>query len=423
MDWRVLVVPAFVASIAACSPFGGGAFACSDNSQCGATGICTAGFCAFADSTCSSGERYGTASGPMSNQCVGAPTPAIDSSPGSEPPPPGIDAKQFLDAPAPGTVCYGVGLAKACFATPPVNTITLTAAINTDNSQMCSTLVMGNPPWCVIAGNEVVVSGTVVATGGKPLVLVAVDKVDVSGTLSAASTRTGGEVIGASADFAMCDAGTPPTNNGAGGGAGGSFGGAGGNGGDGPTANTHGKAGATQTPAAMRGGCPGQTGDGNGANGGKAGHGGGSLALDAGGSVTVEGAVNASGEAGGGGAAADDNGGGGGGAGGLIVLDAPTVTVTGQVFTNGGGGAEGGSKNPDLAGADGNDPTVGGAAASNNNANGGNGGPGGFGMTAAGPGAAVAGHSGGGGGGGVGVIKLFQATSIGGGGQISPPQN
>jgi len=415
MDWRVLVVPVFAMSIAACSPFGGGAFACSDNSQCGATGVCSAGFCAFADPSCSSGERYGGASGPMSNQCVGGSTPTMDSGAPDSEVPLGVDAKQFLDAPGP--FCYGVGLAMACFAAAPTGTVALTSAIDTDASPMCSTTVMGNPPWCVIAGAEINVSGTVVATGGKPLVLVAVDKIDVSGTLSAASTRTGGEVIGASADFATCDHGTAPKNNDSGGGAGGSFGGAGGNGGDGPTANTHGVAGGTQVPAALRGGCPGQDGDGT---GGKAGHGGGALALIADGSITVEGAINASGEAGAGGASGNPNGGGGGGAGGLITLDSPTVTASGQVFTNGGGGAEGGSKNPNDQGADGNDPTVLGAAASDNHANAGNGGAGGFGTTPAGNGAALAGNAGGGGGGGVGVIKVYRATAISGG-QVSPP--
>jgi hypothetical protein len=414
MAWRVLVVPA-MAFVAACSPFGGGAFACTEDSECGAGGMCSSGYCAFADSSCSSGERYGSLSGPSSNQCVGATTtsdaPSISDG--------GPDAFAYEDAHVPmdGTYCYGTGLAVACFLAPPATPVTLTAAIDTGGA-MCATNVLGNPPWCVIAGSEVTVTGTVVATGAKPLVLVAVDKLDVQGTLSAASTRAGTEVIGASADFAQCDPGTPPTAGKGGGGAGGSFGSNGGDGGTGTNNAGAGTHGASQTPAAMRGGCPGQDGDGN---GGAPGHGGGAIALVAGATITVEGNVNASGEAGAGGQH-PSGGGGGAGAGGLIVLDAPTVTATGSIFTNGGGGGEA-SGVTGNDGDNGNDPTVTGAAATNGNSSGGQGGAGGVGTTAASPGQSVANHAGGGGGGSVGVIKLYQATSIGGGGTVSPPHS
>jgi N-acetylneuraminic acid mutarotase len=54
------------------------AFQCTDNASCrlgGATGICeSTGFCAFADSSCPDGSRYGAAAGSLSNQCVGAGT-------------------------------------------------------------------------------------------------------------------------------------------------------------------------------------------------------------------------------------------------------------------------------------------------------------------------------------------------------------
>jgi hypothetical protein len=411
MAWRVFVVPAVLALGASCSPFGNGnTFACTDDSQCGAGGTCSAGYCAFADSSCASGERYGASAGPNSNQCVGATTTSPDAPTMMS----GPDAFVYEDAPTPGMVCYGTGLATACFATAPSTPVTLNAAIATDGGQ-CATNVIGNPPLCVIAGSTVTVTGTVVATGTKPLVLVAVTTVDVQGTLSAASTRAGTEVIGASADFAQCNAGTPPTAGTGAGGAGGSFGGSGGDGGNGTNNAGAGTHGASQAPAAMRGGCPGQDGDGN---GGAPGHGGGAIALVADTSITVEGSVDASGEAGAGGDH-PSGGGGGAGAGGLIVLDAPTVTATGSIFTNGGGGGEASGVTGNDGDA-GNDPTVTGAAATNGGTSGGQGGAGGVGATAAASGQSVNNHAGGGAGGGVGVIKLYRATSIGGG-TVSPP--
>ncbi len=414
MAWRVLVVP-FVLVVAACSPYGGGAFACTDNSQCGA-GTCADGYCAFDDSSCASGERYGSLSGPMSNTCVGA-TSQPDAGSATTP----LDAFEYLDAHVPmdGTYCYGTGLAMPCFTAVPSTTITISTPINTDTSTMCQT-VLGNPPWCVIAGSEVTIPDAITVTGSKPLVLVAVDKIDVTGTLSAASTRTGGEVIGASADYSACDKGTAPTAASAAGGAGGSFGSNGGDGGDGIANNGHGTHGASQTASALRGGCLGQAGAAvTGGTGGVAGHGGGVLALVANGSITVEGAINASGESGGGGVH-PSAGGGGGGAGGLIVLDAPTVSATGSIFTNGGGGGEA-SGVTGNDGVNGNDPSVTGAGPTAGAASGGQGGAGGVGTTAAQSGGSVAGHAGGGGGGSVGVIKLYRATTISGGTVTPPP--
>jgi hypothetical protein len=413
MGWRVLVVPLVVTSIAACSPYGAGAFACTDSSQCSG-GTCTAGYCAFADSTCSSGERYGAASGPMSNACVGAVDMTADAPNAvDDAPMQALDAFQFEDAPLPTMFCYGSGLAQPCFTTMPTGDTTLANDIDTDTSSSCQATI-GNQPWCTIAANTITVAATLRITGGKPLVLVGIASVTITGELNVASTRAGGEVQGASDDFAMCNKGTPPANSA--GGAGGSFGGTGGNGGDGTNNAGHGVAGATQTPSAMRGGCPGQAGAGG--TGGAAGHGGGALALISNTTISIPGTINASGEGGAGGKA-PSSGGGGGGAGGLIVLDAPAVTSVGQVFANGGGGAEA-SGVTSNDGANGNDPGVGGAAGTNGASSGGQGGAGGFGMTAAAPGQSVAGHAGGGGGGGVGVIKLYRATSISGG-TISPP--
>lgn len=404
MVQRVLIVA--VAFVAACSPFGGGAFSCERDDQCGATGKCTTGFCSFLDSSCASGYRFGEASGSLANTCVadGAPTDGNG----------GTDGKTFLDAPGPDTTCYGTGFGKTCFKTEnvPSTPVTLTAQnIDTSTSALCSNVVENNPGWCVIAGTDLTITGIVTATGAKPLVLIATNELHVDGTLDVASHRVGAQ-IGAGAiplaDTTSCDPGTPPNNNG--GGAGGSFGAAGGDGG-----NNGGNAGVVKPTNAMRGGCAGQ--DGKSGTFGVKGFGGGVTYLIANVQISVGGAINASGAAGSKGVNMAA-GGGGGGSGGLIALDAPIVTNGGAIFANGGGGAEGSSNGND--GFDGNEPANGNvAAAADGGSNGGGGGAGG-GATAATDGGNAGGFGGGGGGGGAGAVKLFQAATITGG-VVSPP--
>jgi hypothetical protein len=406
-----------VAALSSCSPYGGGAFTCAMDTQCGAGGRCMAGLCAFADEHCASGFRYGELAGGQSNQCTAGATPdgGIDDAPP-------LDDGPAIDAP-PGHVCYGTGPGMVCFAQPPTGTQTIATAIDTDGA-MCSTAVDGTPPGCVIAADSIQITGTVAVTGSKPLVLVAVTTLDVQGALDASSHRTPAAQVGAAADFAGCDAGTAPGTHG--GGAGGSFGGAGGNGGNDNNGMHAGTAGAAMTTlTALRGGCPGQPGNAGNGTGGTAGHGGGALYLIAGTAITIEGSVNASGQTGTGGATGGA-GGGGGGAGGLVALDAPVVTNTGEIFANGGGGAEGAGQN--STGNTATDPTAatapGGAGATNA---GGNGGAGAAGATAAAPGdqagtsAGAVSGGGGGGGGGAGLIELYQATSLGG--TVSPPSS
>lgn len=49
-----------------------GTYNCTTSSQCGASGVCEpAGYCAFPDTSCTSGLRYGDLSGPDSRVCVG----------------------------------------------------------------------------------------------------------------------------------------------------------------------------------------------------------------------------------------------------------------------------------------------------------------------------------------------------------------
>src|SRR5690349_20601415 len=95
-----------------CSPYGGGAFTCTSDSDCvsgGRTGMCQGnGFCSFPDSACPSGERYGGLSGDVSNLCVGEQAQGDDGGLVQEP-----DAS-MIDAAA-TSKCYG-SFVRECFA-------------------------------------------------------------------------------------------------------------------------------------------------------------------------------------------------------------------------------------------------------------------------------------------------------------------
>lgn len=390
-----------------CSPYGGGSFACTGDMQCGAEGKCAEGFCSFPDPNCSSGYRYGDLSGPQSNSCVGAAT----GDGGVDTPMPPLEA---------GVSCYGVGLAHPCFSSPPSGAKTLSTSISTDTSTMCETIASGGTGLCVISGQSITITNNVVVTGAKPLVLVATGTISVQGALDVSSHRSP-VVVGAGANPSSCGAGTPPNTSG--GGAGGGFGGKGGNGGGTNFSATNGGLAATPAaPTTLRGGCPGQ--NGNGATPGTGGGGGGAVYLIAETSITVtsSGLILAEGAAGDSGTDTASAGG-GGGSGGYIGLDAPTIMNGGVIAANAGGGGEGsGATTP---GAPGNEPlgAIGAGTSGNFTTNGGEGGAGASGGTATGAngqnGSSTGG--GGGGGGGAGIIKRYRATSIGGGGPISPP--
>jgi hypothetical protein len=78
---RAIVV---VVGLAGC--FKPAAFPCDVDADCGPGGTCEpVGFCSFVDATCSSGRRFGEASGSFSNQCVGAGVPPDDAMPNDTP--------------------------------------------------------------------------------------------------------------------------------------------------------------------------------------------------------------------------------------------------------------------------------------------------------------------------------------------------
>ncbi|MGE5183652.1 MAG: hypothetical protein ACM31C_16385 [Acidobacteriota bacterium] len=395
--------------LAACSPYGGGSYSCTIDSDCGGGGACKMGFCAFADPGCTaSGYRYGDYSGPQSGQCVAG----------------GSGSDAGVDAPDSGSndLCYGSGLVQACFAATPSGTKTYTTntTINTDDTSTCMA-VTSSSAWCVIAAQTIDVDAgaTLTAHGSRPLVLVATQSISISGTLDVSSRRGG--TPGAGADAAGCNAGTAPSAAG-GGGAGGSFGGQGGNGGARFDGSAGGIAGGALVPTALRGGCKGQ--DGGGTTGGAGGAGGGGVYLIASTSIFVSGAIDASG-AGGTTATNNSSGGGGGGAGGYIGLESPSVQNSGSIFANGGGGGE--ASGSTTAGTNGSDPTAPGTPApggSLGSTNGGDGGDGAAGATLTG-GTGTMGNTGGGagggggGGGGGGILHVQPSATLGG--QSSPP--
>lgn len=407
-------VLAAVALLCGCSPYGGGEFACTTDSQCGVDGKCSDGFCSFPDVSCDSGFRYGELSGPLSNTCVGAQS-GVDG---------GMDVPDMT-----GDHCYGGGLVKPCFATAPTGSVTLSNLIDTDTDNRCAATT-NNIAACVIAAESITVNAqTFAAAGGmKPLVLVATQTISVSGALTVASSRMF-NAVGAGADMPGCNTGTAPAGNS--GGAGGSFGGPGGAGA--AVGGAAGMPGGTLTVTALRGGCSGQTGGDAAAPAGPGarGRGGGAIYLIAEQSISVMagGSINASGSGAGGAATGTSSGGGGGGSGGFIGLDSPSLMIAGSVFANGGGGGE--ASGAQSTGSPGGDalnattPALGGGGSSSFGTDGGDGSVGGTLAGEAGAasctGICTTPAAGGGGGGGAGIIKLYRAGSPSGGGPISPP--
>jgi hypothetical protein len=321
------------------------------------------------------------------------------------------------DAP-PG--CDGAGPYVVCLSTQPTAAVTLGAqtidttmcAFNGNSAGQIYVPGMGHPALCVIAGRGISVTGVVRGVGANPLAIVSTESLTIDRSAGIDVSSAQGGSAGAGADYASCVVSGIDGQVGlsGGGGAGGNFGSSGGNGGGagGGTSSP-----ATGTPLFVRGGCRGgKGGDGMQGAGGTFGDSGGAVYVLARGTLTIDGSIDASG--GGGGAsqnAPKAGGAGGGGSGGMIVLYAPTVSQTADVFANGGGGGS-------VGGNPGGEAT---SAAMP--------GPGGLGPTSGGDGAyatatatsGVSGISGGGsgGGGGVGVVKMLGGGMLGA--NVSPP--
>lgn len=345
------------------------------------------------------------------------------------------DATDAPDAPIDATgFCLGAAPFTVCTMTPPMGNIgfNFTGTIDTDLCPSIAGLAAqkvpqaNGPMLCVLSGMTVSFNGgTLTGQGSLPLALFASGDLTIQG---GATIDVSGEAVGAGGSFAGC--GVPAAGaddgNGGGGGAGGSFGTNGGNGTSVSGAGAGGTATAGAVPTFLRGGCNGgKGGDANGSIGGAGGRGGGAVYLLAGGTLTINGKLNASGS---GGLATNVLGrgaGGGGGSGGMIaVFGAGGITIAGgaQLWANGGGGG-GGSDGTGNEGGDG-------MQALNPNVNGLGGTQGASGATAGGNGAKAtelgaaggggADKSGGGGGGGVGWIENVSGGALANG-SISPP--
>ncbi len=341
------------------------------------------------------------------------------------PPVPDVDAR----------LQWGTDVEITLDAAPTAAIDDLSGAFDTGTAPACDPNIAA---YCVVAGTDVTLPAgkTLVVTGPRPLIVIALGTLTVAGTLDAGSTSVPLKSAPAAGATTCSPFAAAPSSRG--GGAGGSFAGAGGAGAGAinPTTGNGGSPAAIVTSIEFRAGCRGQDGGNPTANRyGLGGLGGGAIYLLAGTAIEITGTVNASGAAGTGGECIDGgtscadslgaaNGAGGGGSGGMIVLEASAVRVTGLVFADGGGGGEGSSRTFD--GTDGKESTGTEAALGGSDlatTNGGDGGNGAHGATAAGA-TAMPGddpRGGGGGGGGIGVIRVHGASSITGGGTVSPP--
>jgi hypothetical protein len=297
---------------------------------------------------------------------------------------------------------------------------------DTDTDPRCetSTQPLGNPDVCVVAARDITIVGQVETTGSRPFVVLATRSilVQTGAVLDASSHRDG--LPGPGASSVLCSSMMVPGPSG--GGAGGSFGGTGGNGGNGGGMQSHGIAAAAlpiSTLTGIRGSCAGDPGGlSTGTPGAAGGASGGAVYLLAETSidVTVTSVIVASGAGGEGGAVG--GGGGGGGAGGLVALEAPAITIGGQIVAHGGAGGAGGGLA--VAGAPGGDGAATFADKSTTvlgTGGGGDGGRGSFGTMpngVAGTGG-TSGASGGGGGGGQGMIFTL-GTLIAAPTQVTP---
>jgi hypothetical protein len=301
--------------------------------------------------------------------------------------------------------CIGSGPLAACPETV-LEAVVIDRSIAIDTDGAC--LPYADDSICMIAGRTIDISGKLTATGSRPLVMVALESLVISGTIDVAShgtTRGAGAQPAGCVDPEIADMGD--------GGAGGSFGGRGGAGGicDGgdscftPTGTVPGpQPAAAVTASEFRGGCRG--GDGT---SGAAGEGGGAVYLIAS-SIAIDGTVNASG-ASGARSRLNNKGGGGAGSGGMIILDAPAIVMTGEVFANGGAGGAGNDNNEPAA-----DPLRAMSAAEGgvDNGGGGEGGDGSAGDAVDGHDGGNGGDGGGGGGGGAGVIRVYSSGDVSG---------
>jgi hypothetical protein len=249
--------------------------------------------------------------------------------------------------------------------------------------------VQGAFPIALVAETDFTVAGTLAGTGEIPA---------LGSTAAGGYPATSGTSVSSPGEGPGGGLGGSTTGTGIGGG-GASYCGKGGPGGAGTaTAPTYG----SSTLIPLVGGSSGGSEYG--------GEGGGAIQVVAGGQIIVSGVVTAGGAGG-------NVGAGGAGSGGAILLEAPTVSVTGTLAANGGGGGTSGDANSGADGLASAMPALGGMDVANGNASGGQGSAGT--TTAGSPGQKTAKGGVGGGGGGAGYIRVNANTATVGG-VVSP---
>lgn len=463
----IRVVLAIGLALGCGSCLGRASFPCATDSDCqnGATqGVCqSVGYCSFADSTCSGGQRFGDLSGPFAGQCIGGGSGGdggVDAAACSASCPLGCDTTN--------TRCLqlvpsnGIDPAWVGMGTGPL-TATADVVIDTDAGTI-------TPPVAGFAYHQVapidcgggalvgigafsftsitIAEGVRVrAVGTRALALLAAGAVEIDGVLDVsggAATPTCNDpprCAGAgSFDGGLYDALAPQigfgpgggghgfSNNGPGNESGGGGGGGCGNGGaggdDGSGMFVAGAGGTGYLAASLVPLCGGSGGGAGGPAsfvgdpGSRGGGGGGAVQIVSTTSVTI-GSTNSglpSGiTAGGGGGQGDkaatiDDGAGGGGAGGAILIEAPTIAIAADAIVAANGGGGGGGFNNGALSTDGTPgllattPAAGGPGVRR-------GGNGAAGATAAGENApGPVGDGGAGGGGGSGRIRLDALT-------------
>ncbi len=147
---RALVALAFVAS--GCLRAAAG-FHCAADSDCvngGTTGVCTAGFCSFTDSSCASGLRYGEQSGPVANECAAAADAGVDAPIDSHLIDAGFMSPMVAGSPAlMGVTDGGDTMIQFSATVPPGNhrfmivSVVMSASMTTDTMPMVGSVTFG----------------------------------------------------------------------------------------------------------------------------------------------------------------------------------------------------------------------------------------------------------------------------------------
>jgi hypothetical protein len=265
---------------------------------------------------------------------------------------------------------------------PEAGTLTGITAIDTSGRTLNGTPTLpkgvgfvydGSPSHAVLSIGSWNITSDVTVTGGPPLIVVAAGPVTVNAIIHGGGVGpTAGP--GAVTDTSQPGVGTAGCTSSSAGGQGGGFGTAGALGGTYPPSCT---ATGGQVFGALisdfNGGGSGGAGDnvcGAGVHGGLGGGGGGAIQISSAVSITIasSGGVNVGGGGGEGGCPGDYTGG-GGGAGGMVFLEAPMISVAGNLAANGGGGGTGddmgmGDSVPGSDGALGLTPAPGGPGSS-----------------------------------------------------------